>query len=645
MAKVNIKRMSVLALQKDKDRILKLLQKMGNIEVIDLKEEISDDDWCRIFEEEVEAKNRDEIEGKLNDITFALDFISRYDKTKKPLFADKPVFKEEALAEIAEKKEIWGAIQKCRRLDEELNEIKSEEMKLYNIIAALEPWKNLQVPIEDVGVHSKVAFLTGTLPAKGIEKIQDEIKKTVPESSIQVIGGDRETSYVFLAYYRDGEQRIMDILKNNGWSKVDLPKLQGTPEQALQQAETRLAELDALRQEIVLKANHLIEYRSSLEVLADYFSMLKARKDVYQNTGKTKYSFYLEGWVPEPQVERVVKALRKEIEGINISFRDPKDGEDVPMVLKNPKFVEPFELITELYSLPNQRDIDPNLFMAPFFFIYFGMMVSDAGYGIIMSLLAVAAMKMIKPKGMAKKLFDLIFLGGVSTFIWGAIFGGWFGNLIKLPPIWMNPLDDPIRLLIFSFILGIIQIYTGLCLQAYKNIRDGNTTAALFDQGMWMIFLAGCIMFALPGMAQVAKIVAIAGAIGLVLTQGRHQRNPVLKLGSGILSLYDATGFLSDVLSYSRVLALGLATGVIATVINTMGELIGVNFIGYIFMIILLIGGHLFNIAINALGAYVHSSRLQYVEFFSKFYEGGGRAFQPFKINTKYINLENGEEI
>jgi V/A-type H+-transporting ATPase subunit I len=209
----------------------------------------------------------------------------------------------------------------------------------------------------------------------------------------------------------------------------------------------------------------------------------------------------------------------------------------------------------------------------------------------------------------------------------------------------MNPLDDPIRLLIFSFILGIIQIYTGLCLQAYKNIRDGNTTAALFDQGMWMIFLAGCIMFALPGMAQVAKIVAIAGAIGLVLTQGRHQRNPVLKLGSGILSLYDATGFLSDVLSYSRVLALGLATGVIATVINTMGELIGVNFIGYIFMIILLIGGHLFNIAINALGAYVHSSRLQYVEFFSKFYEGGGRAFQPFKINTKYINLENGEEI
>lgn len=283
--------------------------------------------------------------------------------------------------------------------------------------------------------------------------------------------------------------------------------------------------------------------------------------------------------------------------------------------------------------------------MAPFFFIFFGMMVSDAGYGILLALASFLAIKKIKPKGMAKKLLELLLLGGISTLIWGAIFGGWFGGLIPLPPIWINPIEDPMSLLVFSFILGLIQIYTGLILKAYINIKDGDLLSALFDQGFWLVLLTGCIMFALPGTAQAAKIVAIVGAVGLILTQGRTQKNPIQKLLSGVMSLYDITGYLSDVLSYSRVLALGLATGVIGTVINTMAELVGVNIIGYIAMVLILVIGHVFNIAINALGAYVHSSRLQYVEFFSKFYEGGGRAFNPFRINTRYINLENGEEI
>jgi len=272
-------------------------------------------------------------------------------------------------------------------------------------------------------------------------------------------------------------------------------------------------------------------------------------------------------------------------------------------------------------------------------------MISDAGYGIVLALLGLWALKKLKPEGIGKKLFSLIFLGGISTFIWGAMYGGWFGDLIKLPPLWFNPLEDPMRLLLFSFILGIIQIYMGLALQGYKNIRDGKTLDAVFDQGFWMVFLSGFLMFALPQTKGIARYVVIAGAIGLVLTQGRHQKSVVAKVGSGILSLYDVMSYVSDVLSYSRILALGLATGVIATVINTMGRLLGVNIIGYIIMVVLLVGGHLFNIAINALGAYVHSSRLQYVEFFSKFYEGGGRALEPFTIKTKYTKYRNGEEI
>jgi V/A-type H+-transporting ATPase subunit I len=302
-------------------------------------------------------------------------------------------------------------------------------------------------------------------------------------------------------------------------------------------------------------------------------------------------------------------------------------------------------MITDLYSPPGKRDFDPNVLVSVFYFIFFGMMISDAGYGIVLTGLGFWALKALKPKGMLKKLLGLIALGGISTTFWGVMFGGWFGDLLPAKPIWMNPLDDPMSLLIFSFILGIVQIFVGLGAAAYKNIKAGRVLDAVFDQGLWAVLLVGLIMFAFPQLGGTAKIISIAGAAGLVLTQGRNKKNILGKLMSGVLSLYDVTGYLSDVLSYSRILALGLATGVIAMVVNTMAKMLGFNIIGYLLMTVALIIGHTFNIAINALGAYVHSSRLQYVEFFSKFYEGGGRTFSPFVLKTKYINLLNEEEI
>ena len=316
----------------------------------------------------------------------------------------------------------------------------------------------------------------------------------------------------------------------------------------------------------------------------------------------------------------------------------------MPVVLKNPGFVEPFEMITDLYSPPGKNDFDPNILVSVFYFIFFGMMISDAGYGIVLTLLGLWALKTLKPKGILKKLMGLITLGGISTVFWGAMFGGWFGDLFNARPLWMNPLDDPMSLLIVSFVLGIIQIFVGLGAAAYKNIKSGNVLDAVYDQGLWAVLLIGLIMFVYPPLGGVAKVLSIVGAIGLVLTQGRSKPNILGKLSSGILSLYDVTGYLSDVLSYSRILALGLATGVIAMVINTMAKMLGFNIIGYVLMAVALVIGHVFNIAINALGAYVHSSRLQYVEFFGKFYEGGGRTFSPFMVKTKYTNLMSEEE-
>ena len=343
-------------------------------------------------------------------------------------------------------------------------------------------------------------------------------------------------------------------------------------------------------------------------------------------------------------------------------FREPGSQEDFPVLLKNNGFVEPFEAVTEMYALPAPHSLDPNPFMAPFFFVFFGMMLSDAGYGLVLAILGLLGAKYLDMGTNGKKLLKMLGYCGISTVFWGALYGSWFGDTIPKVtevffgnrvqvPMLLDPLTNPMPILIMAFVVGYIHILVGLGLKAYLMIRRGHPVDALFDVGFWYFVLVGLVIFAggqmVIGstlMASIGKWLAIAGAVGLVLTQGRDKKNPIMKLMSGILSLYDITGYFSDLLSYSRIMALGLATGVIAQVVNTMGTLPGRSIIGAVLFVVIFLFGHVLNLAINALGSYVHTSRLQYVEFFGKFFEGGGQAFRPLRPATKYVYVNNQEE-
>jgi V/A-type H+-transporting ATPase subunit I len=381
--------------------------------------------------------------------------------------------------------------------------------------------------------------------------------------------------------------------------------------------------------------------------LYDHFKIQKDRTKVLEKLVRTEKTFLLEGWLPAEESERVRQEIIKHYDCV-LDIREPEKDEQHPILLKNHPLVEPFEVITEMYSLPNANEVDPNPVMAPFFFLFFGLMIGDAAYGLIMALATGLIVKIFKPQGMAGKLLKMICLGGISTLLWGALFGSWFGDLVyvvtggayTISPIWFNPLDDPMRLLIFSFILGAIHIFVGMGVKGYMLIREGKPLDALFDIGSWYLLIPGLAAMAVGGVVgTIGKYTALAGVLMLLVTQGRGEKNILKRLMSGLGSLYGITGYFSDILSYSRLLALGLATGVIASVINTMGTLFGLNLFGIIVLAIVLVIGTIFNIAINALGAYVHTSRLQYVEFFGKFYEGGGKPFKPFKINTKFTKL------
>ena len=313
-----------------------------------------------------------------------------------------------------------------------------------------------------------------------------------------------------------------------------------------------------------------------------------------------------------------------------------------------------------MYSLPLATEIDPTAIMAPFYFIFFGLMLSDAAYGIILSAACFALMKKFKLEGTMKKLVKLLFFGGISTFIWGALFGGWFGDAvavftrtflgreIAMPVIWFDPLEEPMTLLIFSIILGAIHLFVGMGIQAYMLIKDGKPWDALFDIGFWYMLIIGLVLFALGGsvaaiLSTIGMWLAIVGAVGILLTGGRNKKG-FGKITGGLGSLYGITSYLSDALSYSRLLALGLATGVVAKVVNILGSLAGSGIVGLIVFIAVFLFGTVFNLAINVLGAYVHSCRLQYVEFFGKFYTGGGKGFVPLTENTKFVKIINKED-
>lgn len=416
----------------------------------------------------------------------------------------------------------------------------------------------------------------------------------------------------------------------------------------------RLKEISEKKEIVEKNISEYVPYKEEIQIYYDYLTIEKDKNKILSNMLKTDATFYTEGWIPDVSKKQLVQILKN----YNCWFEinEPEDGEQYPILLNNNSFSQPFEAITELYSLPSSTNIDPTNIMALFYLLFFGLMLADVGYGLIMSAACFIVLKKFDIEGSLKKMMKMFFYCGLSTIFWGIMFGSYFGDALTtiarvmfntdfvIKPLWINPIIEPMTLLIFSLVFGLIHLFVGMGIKAYMLIRDGHPLDALYDIGFWYGFIIGISLWLfgntiIAGSNAVGKWMTIIFAIGLILTQGRAKDGLISKLLSGVLSLYGITSYLSDVLSYSRLLALGLATGVISSVISVLGSLGGTGIFASILLVVVLLIGHTFNIAINSLGTFVHAARLQYVEFFGKFYEGGGDPFNPFMRKTKYIKI------
>ena len=327
-------------------------------------------------------------------------------------------------------------------------------------------------------------------------------------------------------------------------------------------------------------------------------------------------------------------------------IKDPDNPEEVPVLLKNNRLVDPMHMVTEMYQLPTYDGIDPNPLIFPFFVFFYGMMFADIGYGLIMTIVSLVILKKYRPKGTLGYMFAMGVQIGIMTTICGVLTGTFFGDAITVISesflgrtgiaLWslINPLEDPMTILIIAIVLGAVHMLFGQCVHMYMGARDGKLSGfldAALDVVPWWTLFAGIAMLVLNG----STVLLIVGVIFLIATQGRHKKGFFGKLFGGITSLYDITSWLGDILSYARLMALMLATTVIASVVNILGALPGSIFA----FIPIFLFGHLFNLGINVIGTYVHAARLQYLEFFGKFYKGGGSPFQPLRYDTKYVDI------
>lgn len=661
MSIVKMKKLSVIGLSNNKEELIKHLMDLGVVELSAQDQKLLDEEWANIV---VKDGNEDEvsrIDSELQKISTVLDTLNQYDKSKGSLIKTRRAITKREFKKVMEDREsIQDTIEKVYKLYNSLVNLKGQENKIETNMVSLKPWLSYDIPVELRETES-TEILMGVVPSvTEIEAMRAAVEEATDRTVFRLIGSDADQHYLSIIALKDDIELVLDCVRQFGFNKVTFSNMYGTPAEITGSYEKELAEIAKEKEAVEANITSMTGEIKKVECLYDDTVIEKDRNQIRNRLLKTEASFYFDGYMPaaaEKSVQRVLEENECYYE-----FNEIPEGEEAPVLLHNTGAIYPFEAITNLYALPEYNEIDPTKWLAPFYFIFFGMMLSDAAYGIIMAVGCFIISKKFRLEGMMKKLINMFFWCGISTAIWGALFGGWFGDLptvaaktffgidnFVIKPLWFNPVNDPMKLLIFSFILGGIHLFLGMGIQAYMLIRDGKPLDALFDIGLWYVLLVGLVLFGVggnigPAFATAGKYMSIIGVVGILLTGGRQKKGIFGKITGGLGSLYDITSYLADILSYSRLLALGLATGVIAQVINTMGSLAGGGIKGSILLIVVAVFGHLFNLAINALGSFVHASRLQYVEFFGKFYKGGGTAFEPFDKKTKYVDIVKEED-
>ncbi len=649
MAIVKMNKFMLLAFENQKKSLLEKLQSFQNVQFLDLSKNESSE--LNQLKSDSASSEISEVEGELSKVKFIIELLSTFSekpKLLKDLKEGKKSYSYDVLEQITSTSHWHEVYSDLKQKDNKINMNHNYITKLKANIEELKPWESLDTSVESINVLKKSKAILGEIPQGNVDSLRLKLEETTKNYYFEVISSIGRNSYIMVIAHNDDLADIEQLLKSSSFSKIDI-QCDGVPKEVIKEYKKTIESINTennfIQEGMKEHVNKLEEYK----VVYEYYSSLLLRLKSTENFLKSKNIVAIEGYYPS-ELHNDFQSTLKSILGDDYYLEsESAEDDDVPVKLKNNKVFESFENITSMYSVPKYKEIDPTPLLAPFYIFFFGMMLSDAGYGLVMFVGTLIALTTFNLDEDTRKSIKMFFLLSISTIFWGIMYGSYFGDFIKIAPLWMKPDSNVGLLMIVSVVMGLIQIYVGLGIKAYMQIRDKDYFGAFADVGLWYITLTGAIIWALSAFVDlaslgvpaviiaIAKYGTIAGMVGIVLTNGRQESSIGGKLGQGFYALYGITSYVGDLVSYTRLAALGLATGFIAYAFNIMVSMVSTSWATIIFGIAIFVVGHVFNLFINALGAYVHTCRLQYLEYFGKFYEGGGTSFEPLKYNSKYF--------
>lgn len=635
-----MKHLRLLGMESEREALLKAMQDMECVEIssIDGSEEAlksgfaKPDDKALMSAQEASRAYRT-----------ALASLDRFAPEKKGMFRKRQGVSRAAFFSAESEENARTAAETINKDTRRLGEIESERTKNEALRATLAPWLTVDAPLG--GADGALAVFFGTA---GLN-VTDDALKALADSldgllTWQQASSDRSLRYLLVMCHGSVKERALSALRDLGFSTVSFRGMTGTAKENDKALAENLAALEKERREIEQRIAGLGGKREALLEASDRAAIALRREEAKSRLVGTDKVFLLEGWLPADRCAALEKAL--EPFTCAIETREPTEDEypQVPVQLKNNKLTRPLNMVTEMYSLPAYGTLDPNPLMAPFFILFYGIMMADMGYGLLMMIASVIISKKYRPKGTSGELFSLLGLCGISTFIMGALTGGFFGDFLTqlvaivspgtvfaLPKLF-DPLDDLTMILIGSMALGMVQIVTGMAISLIEKCKRKKFLDAFFEEITWWIVFIGIALLALGKGAAVLYVGCALVLLGPIV-QGKGWG----KLTGVFGSLYNhVTGYFGDILSYTRLMALMLAGSVIAQVFNMLAAMPG-NVIAFIIISML---GNAMNFGLNLLGCYVHDLRLQCLEFFNKFYVDGGKPFRPMTLDTEYVDLQ-----